>query len=314
MRKGLVAGALAGLIVAALGGVGGPALRLDAAIPAPLQVGPSDPSLPELNLVVLGDSYASAALPFDRGTLQVLGAPSVCARGPAWPRLLMPANMRLSLTHVSCSGAVVADLIDRRMRAGEILQVQALSEETDIVMLGIGGNDAGFSEVFAACRTEDASACVTAGERMKPQAAALSGSLVRLYRTVLAKAPNAVVIVVMYADSLPAAGTPGLDACSALRAPGDSISDADLAVLAEWGTDIANRVRGAVATVNDPRLRIADLADAFLGHRLCGPEPYQWGRDGEIPFHPNAAGHAALAARLSAVLDALVTEGAAAHR
>ena len=59
---------------------------------------------------------------------------------------------------------------------------------------------------------------------------------------------------------------------------------------------------------------VADLADAFIGHRLCDPEPYQWGRDGEIPFHPNAAGHAALAARLSAVLDALVTEGAAAHR
>ena len=314
MRKRLAAGALAGLIVAALGGVGGPALRFDAAMPAPKVVGPDDASLPTLNLVVLGDSYASAALPFDRGTLQVLGAPSVCARGPAWPRLLMPTNMRLSLTHVSCSGAVVADLIDRRMRAGEILQVQALSAETDIVMLGIGGNDAGFSEVFAACRTEDAAACVAAGERMKPQAAALSGTLVRLYRTVLAKAPNAVVIVVMYADSLPAAGTPGLDACSGLRAPGDSISDADLAVLAEWGTDIADRVRGAITTVNDPRLRVADLADAFLGHRLCDPEPYQWGRDGEIPFHPNAAGHAALAARLSTALDALVTEGAAAHR
>jgi len=314
MRKRLVAGALAGLIVAALGGVGGPALRFDAPIPAPIAIGPDDATLPTLNLVVLGDSYASAALPFDRGTLQVLGAPSVCARGPAWPRLLMPANMRLSLTHVSCSGAVVADLVDRRMRAGEPLQVQALSADTDIVMLGIGGNDAGFSEVFAACRTEDAAACAAAGERMKPQAAALSGTLVRLYRTVLAKAPNAIVIVVMYADSLPAAGTPGLDACTALRAPGDSISDADLGVLAEWGSDIANRVRGAIATVNDPRLRVADLADAFAGHRLCDPEPYQWGRDGEIPFHPNAAGHAALAARLSAVLDALVTEGAVARR
>ena len=92
MRRRLVAGVLAGLIVAALGGVGGPALRFDAPIPAPILVGPNDPSLPTLNLVVLGDSYASAALPFDRGTLLVLGAPSVCARGPAWPRLLLPAN------------------------------------------------------------------------------------------------------------------------------------------------------------------------------------------------------------------------------
>ena len=231
MRKRLAAGALAGLVVAALAGVGGPALRFDAQIPAPLIVGPDDPSLPTLNLVVLGDSYASAALPFDRGTLQVLGAPSVCARGPAWPRLLMPANMRLSLTHVSCSGAVVADLVDRRMRAGEIVQVQALSAETDIVMLGIGGNDAGFSEVFAACRFEDDAACAAAGERMAPRAAALSGTLVRLYRSVLAQAPLAVVIVVLYADSLPAAGSPGLDACPALRVTGDSISDADLAKL-----------------------------------------------------------------------------------
>lgn len=314
MRRQIVIGAALGLLVASLSGLGGPALRVDAQIPPPIVIGPDDAALPTLNLVVLGDSYASAALPFDRGTLQILGAPSVCARGPAWPRLLAPTNVRLSLTHVSCSGAVVADLIDRRMRAAEPLQIQALSADTDIVMLGIGGNDAGFSEVFAACRTEDAAACVAAGERMKPQAAALSGTLVRLYRAVLAKAPNAVVIVVMYADSLPAAGTPGLDSCSALRAPGDNISDADLAVLAEWGSDIADRVRGAIETVNDPRLRVADLADAFAGHRLCDPEPYQWGRDGEIPFHPNAAGHAALAARLSAVLDDLVTEGVVARR
>lgn len=314
MRRRLVAGALVGLDVAALAGVGGPALRFDAPIPAPILVGPDDPSLPTLNLVVLGDSYASAALPFDRGTLQVLGAPSVCARGPAWPRLLMPANMRLSLTHVSCSGAVVADLVDRRMRAGEPLQIQALGDQTDIVMLGIGGNDAGFSEVFAACRFEDDAACAAAGERMAPRAAALSGTLVRLYRSVLAQAPRAVVIVVLYADSLPAAGSPGLDACPALRVPGDSISDADLAVLDRWGGEIAERVRGAVAAVDDPRLRIADLGDAFDGHRICDPDPYQWGRDGEIPFHPTAAGHAALAKRLSAVLDTLVTEEAHALR
>ena len=56
MRKRLAAGALAGLIVAALGGVGGPALRFDAQIPAPMLVGPNDASLPTLNLVVLGDT------------------------------------------------------------------------------------------------------------------------------------------------------------------------------------------------------------------------------------------------------------------
>ncbi len=39
------------------------------------------------------------------------------------------------------------------------------------------------------------------------------------------------------------------------------------------------------------------------GTRICATEPWQWGRDGDIPFHPNAAGHAALAARLSQLSD-----------
>jgi lysophospholipase L1-like esterase len=95
-----------------------------------------------------------------------------------------------------------------------------------------------------------------------------------------------------------------------LRAPGDEISDADLLILDEWGRAIGEQVKGAIATVDDPRLRTADMADAFAGHKICATEPWQWGRDGDIPFHPNAAGHAALAARLSQLLDELEADGA----
>lgn len=236
-----VLGALAGTLLALAAGVGGPALSLDAPIPAARFVGAAPESAPLVDLVVLGDSYASAATPFDRGTLALLGAPSVCARGPAWPRLLNPTSIRLSLTHVSCSGAVVPDLIDRRMRANEPVQIQALSDATDLVMLGIGGNDTGFSEVFSACRFEAPVRCREVADQMAPRTAALSGTLVRLYREVLRRAPNALVIVVLYADSLPLAGEPGLDACPALRAPGDEISDADLLILDEWGGRSASR-------------------------------------------------------------------------
>ena len=231
------AAAALGLVIAAAFGVGGPGLSADAAIPAPLQIGVAPAGAPVVNLVVMGDSYASAAMPFDRGTLNALGAPSVCARGPAWPRLLAPTAFNIKLTHVSCSGATVPDLVDRRMRVGEPVQLQALSIATNLVMLGIGGNDAGFSEVFSACRQSDPALCSDAAQRLAPRSE-------------------------------------------------------------------------AVATVASPRLRIADLRDAFAGHRLCDPEPYQWGRDGEIPFHPNAAGHAALAEALSHYLDGLVADGA----
>ena len=304
------AAAALGLVIAAAFGVGGPGLSADAAIPAQLRIGAAPAGAPVVNLVVLGDSYASAAMPFDRGTLNALGAPSVCARGPAWPRLLAPTAFNITLTHVSCSGATVPDLVDRRMRVGEPVQVQALSAATSLVMLGIGGNDAGFSEVFSACRQSDPALCTDAAQRLAPRSAALAGTLVRLYESVLERAPNALVVVVLYADSLPNPGAAGLDACPALRSSDDALSDADLTILAEWGGAITARVEEAVATVASPRLRIADLRDAFAGHRLCDPEPYQWGRDGEIPFHPNAAGHAALAEALSHYLDGLVTDGA----
>lgn len=305
-----IATALGGLLLAYVAGVGGPGLSVDAPVPPARRVGSAPEQARLVHLVVLGDSYASAAVPFDRGTLVVLGSPSVCARGPAWPRLLDPVSIRLSLTHVSCSGAVVSDLIDRRMRAGEPIQAQALNETTDLVMLGIGGNDTGFSELFSACRFEPSDRCRAVADRLAPRIDGLGGSLVRLYREVLGAAPNALVVVVLYADSLPSAGDVGLDGCSALRAAGDELSDADLLILDEWGSAIGAQVRRAIETVADPRVRVADLADAFAGHRICSAEPWQWGRDGEIPFHPNAAGHAALAARLSRFLDELEAEGA----
>lgn len=113
--------------------------------------------------------------------------------------------------------------------------MQALNEATDLVMLAIGGNDTGFSEVFSACRFESPERCAEVAARVSPRVDALTGSLVRLYQEVLRRAPNALVIVVLYADSLPSAGTPGLDACESLRAPGDELSDADLLVIEEWG-------------------------------------------------------------------------------
>ena len=309
MSARLLISALLGGALAFVAGVGGPGLALNATLPSPLRIGDAEASAPLIDLVVLGDSYASAATPFDRGSLNLLGAPSVCARGPAWPRLLDPTSVRISLTHVSCSGAMIPDLLDRRARAGEPVQVQALNDTTDVVMLAIGGNDTGFSEVFSVCRFDLEERCAEIAARVSPRVDALTGNLVRLYQEVLRKAPNALVIVVLYADSLPSAGTPGLDGCESLRAPGDELSDADLLVIQEWGEAIGGSVAEAIAAVADPRVQVADLADAFAGHRICSDEPWQWGRDGAIPFHPNAAGHAALAARLTQLLDQLAASG-----
>ena len=51
-----IVGALAGTLLAFAVGVGGPALSLDAPIPATRLVGAAPESAPLVNLVVLGDS------------------------------------------------------------------------------------------------------------------------------------------------------------------------------------------------------------------------------------------------------------------
>jgi len=49
------------------------------------------------------------------------------------------------------------------------------------------------------------------------------------------------VVVVLYADSLPAAGEPSLDQCPDLRAPGADLSNADPLGIDEWGRDAPSR-------------------------------------------------------------------------
>ena len=52
-----------------------------------------------------------------------------------------------------------------------------------------------------------------------------------------------------------------------------------------------------------PRTRVLDVEGALAGHELCTPQEWAFGgrwRDPYTSFHPNALGHAAMAARLRA--------------
>ena len=98
--------------------------------------------------VALGDSYTSGPLIPDQ-----TGQPLGCLRSDRnYPRLVAAA-LGLSLTDVSCSGADTNDMVNAQgvTPGPNPPQFNALSADTDIVTLGIGGNDIGFSSIVTDC-------------------------------------------------------------------------------------------------------------------------------------------------------------------
>jgi lysophospholipase L1-like esterase len=91
---------------------------------------------PLRNYVAQGDSYASGT-----GTAEYYDAG--CQRSNHSYAKKLTDKRGLMLSHVACSGARIPDV-----RAN---QLGALNEETDLVTISIGGNDAGFSRVITEC-------------------------------------------------------------------------------------------------------------------------------------------------------------------
>ncbi|MFI9769605.1 SGNH/GDSL hydrolase family protein [Streptomyces sp. NPDC052415] len=98
-----------------------------------------------LEYVALGDSYAAAPLvpPIDPSNL-------LCARSLAdYPHIAAKA-LGAELTDVSCSGAT-ADHFTTSQHLGTKPQFDALTAETDVVSITIGGNDTGLVTTALGC-------------------------------------------------------------------------------------------------------------------------------------------------------------------
>jgi lysophospholipase L1-like esterase len=167
-----------------------------------------------LEYVALGDSY-SAGLGLAPPT--GLPTPSCGQSAVDFPHQLAAAY-GLALTDVSCSGAVTADITTTAQFADAPPQISALSAETDIVTLMIGGNDLGFAPVAASCVArgvegpllQDPSAADCATGYNAPVdvlaariAAEIAPSLASTYAQIAAAAPDAEVFVVGYPSIFP---------------------------------------------------------------------------------------------------------------
>lgn len=251
----------------------------------------------EIDYVALGDSYSAAPLvpgPPARPALRT--DPLACARSwNNYPAFLAGYLRVRTYTDVTCSGADTDDLTSPQ--GGYVApQTAALSADTDLVTVGIGGNDYGlFGSLIDQCgdlaeqHPHAKAPCqrhftVRGVDTKLRDAHRIRARVASALSAVRAAAPNAAVWVVAYPRILPASGT-----CDNV---GFSKGDA------AWGNRIElalNRSLRRAAT--DAGASYAPMYAASRGHDACSRKPWINGKDlvlggptAAADFHPMRRG------------------------
>lgn len=250
--------------------------------------------------VALGDSFTAAPL------ITTPQAGNGCLRSTRNYPTLVAEALDAHLEDRSCSGAETGDLTGpQRTFAGTVpAQLGALEADTDLVTMGIGGNDFTIFGTLVRCvelgaEDPDGAPCTTAyGEdgvaALERQVTRIGDRLASAIAEVRDRAPDAEVVVVGYPRVIPPAAS-----CPELL----PLASGDRALLAGLNrrlADVERRVAG------EAEVAYVDLYAASKGHDICSDEPWVNGRS-TVPgvglaYHPLAAGQQA-AAQL--VLDAL---------
>ncbi|WP_166020336.1 SGNH/GDSL hydrolase family protein [Streptomyces chilikensis] len=256
------------------------------------------PATPAEHYVALGDSYTSGP-----GIPRQVDAD--CARSDRnYPSLTARALGVASFTDVSCGGATTADMW--RPQRGNPPQLTAVSKDTTLVTVQIGGNDIGFGEIMSTCgrlgAADPAGAPCTAhytggGTDVLADRVEAAAPLVgKVLDAVHERSPRARVYVLGYPPILPESG-PGCWPVVA-AATGD----------VPYMRATAKRLNAMLREVaGDSRARYVDTYAPAVGHDACRPPAERWTEplvpaSPAAPLHPNAAGERAMADALLARL------------
>jgi lysophospholipase L1-like esterase len=247
------------------------------------------PDLPAVrSYVAIGDSFTAGP-----GLAEIRPDGAFCFRSDHnWPSLLARALRTKAFSDVSCAGATTGDVLrDGTARP----QLDAVRPGTDLVTVGIGGNDGNlFASLISAC-TGGHGAC---GEFSHDSAPAILrqtvASIVAVLEDVRTKAPKATVLLVGYLRIMPESGS-----CPTIGIPA---ADAAAVAGAEQALDqaLADAARQAAVPY-------VSMRDASRGHDACaGAEAWTNGGtvtdDDGIAFHPRLAGMQAVARAVEAQL------------
>jgi lysophospholipase L1-like esterase len=255
----------------------------------------STPLPPKARYVAMGSSYAAGP-----GIPDPVDANTRCARSTNNYAHQFARKRGLTLIDVSCSGATTNDILIAS--SDTPAQIDAITPETSLVTVTIGGNDVGFVTLLgsASCRQLGIGKQLLGGKCPKPPKLTehtwrnLAVSMERIAAEVRVRAPRARLVFIDYPIVLPSSGR-----CAATPM---STGKADAA------RNIANRL--AVATAAAARSSGATLVRASSlssGHDACSATP--WingfplpGQPRFVPYHPNLDGMAAVARALDATI------------
>ncbi|MEV3936040.1 SGNH/GDSL hydrolase family protein [Glycomyces sp. NPDC049804] len=230
-----------------------------------------------VDYVALGDSYSSGsgAGPY---------TDAACQRSTKAHPSLLAGELGAELTFVACGGATTDDVL-----AG---QVQALDAGTDLVTIGIGGNDIGWTEAITACITPFQNCHPAIEEAERKATEELPAKLDAVYTEIETRAPDAEVLVTGYPRLFAARNT-----CDAFG----SISVAEQQRM-NAGADLLSAVIQEAAAAHG--FAYVDVRDEFTGHEVCSAAPWLHGFTvTDVPYHPKASGHSG--GYLPALLGAL---------
>jgi lysophospholipase L1-like esterase len=246
------------------------------------------------NWAGLGDSYAAGPL-IPNQQLNPLG----CLRSDHNFAHLAAATLGRSLADVSCSGAKTDDMTaPQDVTLGpNPPQFNALTTDTQVVTLQIGGNDIGFTSILQNCATANpfAHPCrdryvVDGRDTLADKIAATAPKIAAVLQGIHARSPGARVFVVNYAAILPETGS----GCW----PQVPIAFTDVPYLRSVEKKL-NAMLAEKAAANGAR--IVDDYTASIGRDACKSASTRWVEplvpgNAAAPFHPNARGEAGIAA------------------
>jgi lysophospholipase L1-like esterase len=275
----------------------------DATGPSPDDASPAE--APPGNVdryVALGDSFTAAPLV---PTTDVAGG---CFRSDHnYPSLVAERLDVATFVDVSCSGADTTDLTGRQSTVQDATvppQLRAVTPATDLVTVGIGGNDFDlFHTLVRTCvelrpRDPSGSPCAedlaSRGIDLVGETRKIANRVETSLRRIQQRAPQAQVLVVGYLRLVPTSGR-----CADLP-----LARGDYA----FGVRVSRALDAALArAARRTGAGFVDLYAASKGHDVCSEDPWVNGRrtlQGKaLSFHPLAKGMESAADRVVAALS-----------
>jgi len=242
--------------------------------------------------VALGDSYTSGpVIPLQTGQ------PAACLRSDHnYPSLVRGTLHSSVFRDASCSGATTEDMANAQTVTGgsNPPQLNSLTDRTELVSLGIGGNDIGFTNIIETCAVQSSTKPLGAAcrdyfhqngrDEIAGRIAATAAKVAGVLEAIGKRSPDAKVLVVGYPTLLPDTG-PG---CYPLVpfSPGD----------VAWLRQVEKHLNAMLAEeAENAGAEYVDTYHSSIGHDMCQLPGTKW-VEGLVPtspaapVHPNALG------------------------